>query len=186
MGRQAGRGPEETRLSVLDAAAHEFRAHGLQASLDRIAASAGVSKGGLKYHFASKDDLVLALARHLLEGFRENVRARLDPADTRPGALARAYISARTSIDPAIALQHQDLVLITMLSTVPVVQDLALADSAQWDHDLAQDGLPPHVYEVAIAAADGASCAAAWGSLTDDGALDRLRGYLIDLTLDAG
>lgn len=185
MGRQAGRSPEETRLAVLDAAAQEFRTHGLQASLDRIATSAGVSKGGLKYHFASKDELILALARHLLESFRENVRARLDPADARAGALVRAYISARMSLEPGVALQHQDLVLITMLSTVPSVQELALADSTRWEQDLSNDGLPPRVYEVAIAAADGASCAAAWGSFTDDGSLDRLRGYLIDLTLTA-
>lgn len=35
------------------------------ATLEAVAAAAGVSKGGLLYHFASKDALVDALARHV-------------------------------------------------------------------------------------------------------------------------
>ncbi|MEV4728318.1 TetR/AcrR family transcriptional regulator, partial [Micromonospora humida] len=94
MGRTAGRSPQDTRRALLDAAADAVRARGIHASLDDIARFAGVSKGGLIYHFASKDDLILELARDQLASFQAGIDAALDPTDTAPGRLTRAYLRA--------------------------------------------------------------------------------------------
>ena len=58
--------PAERRATVLDAAGRLFGAHGYDATrLEEIAAAAGVTKPILYRHFASKQDLYLALlARH--------------------------------------------------------------------------------------------------------------------------
>ena len=50
-------------------AANESNREGLLAmTLDRIAEEAGVSKGGLLYHFPSKDELIVALLTHFVNG----------------------------------------------------------------------------------------------------------------------
>ena len=178
MGRPAGRSAEDTRRHILAAAAQEIRESGLQASIDQIAQRAGVSKGGLKYHFESKGILLHGLAKELLEGFRTAVSDRVRRSPASPGSLTRAYVSARLFPDPDDALAKQDLVLITMLSTLPDIEALAGEDAAWWDEALARDGLPRHVYEVAMAAADGAACSAAWGSGGDAQSVTRLADHL--------
>src|SRR5690349_4191746 len=61
------------------------------ATLDAVAAAAGVSKGGLLYHFASKD----ALATGLLARLRERSAADADAIRTAPEGAAAYYL--RTS-----------------------------------------------------------------------------------------
>jgi TetR/AcrR family transcriptional regulator len=56
---QGSSGPEaSTRMRILDAALHEFAAHGVAgARVDRIAKAAGVNKAMIYYHFDSKEEL---------------------------------------------------------------------------------------------------------------------------------
>ncbi|HEY0135443.1 MAG TPA: helix-turn-helix domain-containing protein, partial [Nannocystis sp.] len=58
----------KTRARILDAAAQQFVRHGYRkASIDEIAKQAGIGKGTLYLHFATKTDvLVAALAREKL------------------------------------------------------------------------------------------------------------------------
>src|SRR2546423_9985142 len=55
----------DTRLAILQAAASIFARSGVSAAtLEDIAAEAGVTKGALCWHFHSKDDLVSAIIKH--------------------------------------------------------------------------------------------------------------------------
>jgi AcrR family transcriptional regulator len=185
MPRKAGRGPEETRRALLDAAGTAIRTRGISASLDDIAKTAGVSKGGLLYHFATKDALVRALAQDLLDTFRADVRAALDPADPGPGRLTRAYVRASldTSFDEVAV--RETIALIAQLISIPEIAGLARADAERWDRDLHADGLPDHVVTLVIAAADGASTAPLWGAGIDVAAARKLEQQLLELTHDA-
>ncbi|WP_114561391.1 TetR/AcrR family transcriptional regulator [Desertihabitans aurantiacus] len=185
MGRRAGRSPEATRRLLLDAAADLVRTRGLGASLDEMARAAGVSKGGLIYHFASKDELVLALAQDLLDEFREAVRTSLDPADTGPGRLTRAYV--RACLDPAAdeRTARELIILTAQLMTSAEVAELARRDEERWAAELAEDGLPPDVVTLVRAAADGASSAPLWGGPAAP-AFQRLREQLLALTREPG
>lgn len=60
--------PAEVRIGqILDAALAEFATHGFAATrMDDIAARAGLSKGGLYAHFASKEEVFEALLTHRL------------------------------------------------------------------------------------------------------------------------
>ncbi|MCX4472493.1 TetR/AcrR family transcriptional regulator [Micromonospora sp. NBC_01655] len=183
MGRKAGRSPGETRRLLLDAAGAIIRTRGVSATLDDIAQQAGVSKGGLVYHFASKEDLIRALADDLLQTFRNAVESALDPADTAPGRLTRAYVRAclDTSQDERVLLET--IALLAQLITIPAVAELARADAECWDRELRADGLPEEVLALVVSAADGAVNAPLWGTLTRTANLRRLEDQLIRLTL---
>src|SRR3954465_8010172 len=77
-----------TRNRLLDAAAAVVRRDGAQAlTLDAVAAEAGVSKGGLLYHFKTKRDLVQAMIERWLAEFQRDIDAA-DPS------FVRGYVKA--------------------------------------------------------------------------------------------
>ena len=56
---------QDTRLAILEAAVRIFARSGVSAAtLEEIAAEAGVTRGTLCWHFHSKDDLVTAIIKH--------------------------------------------------------------------------------------------------------------------------
>jgi AcrR family transcriptional regulator len=82
----------ETRWRILRAAEALAREAGPgHLSLDAVAARAGVSKGGLLYHFASKAKLMEALVADFLGEIDETLRA--EESTGRPDAVIDAYIS---------------------------------------------------------------------------------------------
>ncbi|WIV55653.1 TetR/AcrR family transcriptional regulator [Amycolatopsis nalaikhensis] len=182
MPRKAGRGPKETRRALLDAAGTVIRTRGISASLDDIAKAAGVSKGGLLYHFPAKDALVRTLAQDILDTFRAEVHAALDPADTAPGALTRAYVRASLDTSYDEVAVRENIALIAQLISIPEIAELARADAERWDRDLHADGLPDHVVTLVVAAADGASTAPLWGVGIEVAAARKLEQQLLDLT----
>ncbi|MCS7479496.1 TetR/AcrR family transcriptional regulator [Umezawaea endophytica] len=184
MARKAGRTPEETRRTLLDAAAAVIRTRGIAASLDEIARGAEVSKGGLLYHFATKDDLVQALAHDLLETFRAEVAAAVDPADDTPGRLTRAYVKACLASSHDEVALRESAALVVQLGTLPEVAALVRADALRWTTDLRADGLPNHVLALVVAAADGASAAPLWGGAVPHAEARLLERQLLRFTLE--
>ena len=185
MPRKAGRNPEETRRALLDAAATVIRTRGVSASLDDIARAAGVSKGGLLYHFPAKDALVRTLTQDLLDEFRPAVQAAVDPADTAPGRLTRAYVRASLDTSYDEVAVRETIALIAQLISIPEIAELARADAERWERDLHADGLPADVVTLVVAAADGASTAPLWGAGIDVAAARKLEQQLLALTRTA-
>ncbi|HMK98465.1 MAG TPA: TetR family transcriptional regulator, partial [Acidimicrobiales bacterium] len=64
-----------------------------QASLARIAARLGISKGVISYHFASKDDLIKQVVIDVVEAGRAYILPRVFAEPTGP-AMLRAYIES--------------------------------------------------------------------------------------------
>lgn len=92
----------EKRRAMLDAAVAEFRALGYQAaSMDAVAAAAGVSKRTLYNHFPSKEVLFRSLAEEMAK--RVSLFSRLDyrpDVPIRVQLLEYAHDSARLIDDP--------------------------------------------------------------------------------------
>jgi AcrR family transcriptional regulator len=75
--------PSERQEAILNTALDEFSAHGFAgASLNRIIAEAGLSKGSMYYYFDSKDDLYADVLRRQVERlFRDGPLAVPDATD---------------------------------------------------------------------------------------------------------
>src|SRR5262249_61464409 len=60
--------PQARRQTILEAAITVFAQHGFDAATtDDIARAAGLSKGGLYWHFKSKDDILAAILMQLFD-----------------------------------------------------------------------------------------------------------------------
>ncbi len=72
--------PKDTRInSVLEAAINEFIEKGYEnASMDAIAARAGLTKGGLYYHFKSKDDVLIKANERFMEPISKMINDALN------------------------------------------------------------------------------------------------------------
>lgn len=87
-----GRKPTITRDRLLDLAEEIVRTGGGAAlTIGALAQAAGISKGGVQYSFASKDDLVRALVGRWTSQFDALLEAQ---AETDPLAFVRRYIAA--------------------------------------------------------------------------------------------
>ncbi len=181
MGRTAGRSAEETRRAVIAAASRLIASRGRVVSLDAIAEAAGVSKGGLIYHFPSKDDLFAAIVRFYADAFRDRVMDRAAASTTERGRLTRAYVEVALDPRELTGEQRDRLVVIGQLMSIPAVSEIAAADVGRWERDLAADGVSPDIQQVVVAASDGAEGALLWGAEADEASLDRLRTTLIGL-----
>ncbi len=96
-----------TRATILETAEAVFLAEGyLEASMDRIAARAGVSKQTLYAHFGSKEALFLAMADAMIGAAAEALRkAAPTPgpeADPEPFLQAHAREQLRTATNPGL------------------------------------------------------------------------------------
>jgi AcrR family transcriptional regulator len=109
--RQEGRTfiEEARRRQIVDAAIQVIAESGYaQASLERIAFRAGISRGLISYHFAGRDDLMAAVVARAYEDGAAFMRPRIEAATT-PVEMLRAYVQSnleymRDHREPLLAL----------------------------------------------------------------------------------
>jgi AcrR family transcriptional regulator len=146
--------PRDRRNDLLDAAEQVLSRGGPQAlTLQTVAAEAGVSKGGLLYHFANKAELVAALVERLVADTNANL-ARYD--DGKPGSYTRAYIEGTTR---SITAEDGDAVLrrwavILAACTEPGMQEPISRAFEKWMECKPSDEFPLRA-QIARLAADG-------------------------------
>lgn len=162
-GERPTRNSDRTRTAVLAAAAEAMTERGTGVSLDYIAKRAGVSKGGLLHHFPNREALLVALIEDSQQRFREGVVGHLDLSENIPGKLLRAYVRALTSGSDATAQYFTAAPAWAGLYQIPRVAEIAAADAAWWDENLASDGLSPDRIMVVRRAAEGLAAAVAYG-----------------------
>lgn len=180
MGRTTGRDADDTRLLIIDAAARLISRRGSGVPISAIAEAAGVSKGGLLYHFASKDDLLEAVARCLFDAFYDAVH-NLAAADPDPGRLLRAYVRVSFA-DVADEAATRDMISVAaQLIHEPRIQQIAADDGARWHDELFADGLDPAVVRLVLTATDGVSAAPLWGTVLTRDDVDTLEAQLLEL-----
>jgi AcrR family transcriptional regulator len=137
--------PGTTKDRLLDAAAAVVRRDGPQAlTLDAVAAEAGVSKGGLLYHYGTKQELIEALVARWLGEFAEEI----DAADPQ---FVRGYVRAS---DPAGSVADE-FGLLAALVADPAVLSTVRERYAIWQDRVEREGSDPVDATVARLAADG-------------------------------
>jgi len=79
------RDAQERRDKLIAAAQHEFAAHGVDASLEKIARDAGVAIGTLYRHFPTRLDLLMAAFKPRLQEFLDGAKKALEIDDPWEG-----------------------------------------------------------------------------------------------------
>ncbi|PMB98997.1 TetR/AcrR family transcriptional regulator [Brevibacterium luteolum] len=74
---------QSNRTTILNAAVEVIEAEGITAvTFDSIAAASGITRGGIIYHFRSREDLIGAIHQHLARRWEEQLEAACGkPAD---------------------------------------------------------------------------------------------------------
>ena len=108
MASTPGRG--SSREKLLDAAADLISKNSVnELTLEGVAAAAGVTKGGLIYHFKTKDDLLGALVERMLGQIEQRQRAKAARRGDTTGALLQALI------DDTFEMSRKEKLLLTNL-----------------------------------------------------------------------
>lgn len=146
-----------TKQRILEAAGRTVIAHGVAGlTLEAVAEAAGLSKGGLLYHYASKEALLAAMVEHLIEVTEQRIDDHR-AADPGPGAWTRGYIRA-CAVDDVAAHDPTGRLGVALLAagaTNPGLTDGLRTRQATWRARLHDDGIDPVAAQVARLAADG-------------------------------
>ncbi|WP_030164614.1 TetR/AcrR family transcriptional regulator [Spirillospora albida] len=141
------------RDALLDAAESLLSEHGTQAlTLAAVADRAGVSKGGLLYHFPTKEALVKALVARVIAEFDELI-ASYD--DGTPGSYTRAYVLATFEILGGEARTHRRWSAITAAATDPEQAEPLGRAMRRWHGRAPADDPDPGTAAVVRLAAEG-------------------------------
>ena len=157
----------DARTRILDAAEALVRAKGVGGlTLDAAARQARVSKGGLLYHFASKEALLDALLRRLASFIQEDFDAYVAAEPPGPGRVARANIAWIFGQSTDHMNERCDRVAAVFLAAFhhdPALLDPVREQIARIRAAIAEDGLPPGRGMVVLAAIDGLFMARIFG-----------------------
>jgi len=138
------RDPSETRELIFAACGRILGSHGLSdLTLENVAEEAGLSKGGLLYHFPNKESLIEGLFEYHNSIFEERLSALEEEEGDDPGAWLRAY--ARASIeqitDPGNASLYASLFAAEERFTVASI--LMRSKYIDWQSKVEESGLDP-------------------------------------------
>ncbi|MGB4779055.1 TetR/AcrR family transcriptional regulator [Microbacterium sp.] len=139
-----------SRDRILDSAGRILvRDGGDAVTIAAVAREAGISKGGLFYHFASKELLIEGLVARYVATFDE----LLDSAGDDPGAATRAYLRSvehpgSPATQPVVAMLAAAVVNPASMATLRERYD-------RWQRRLDDDGVPAHLSATIRFAVDG-------------------------------
>jgi AcrR family transcriptional regulator len=141
------------REALLDAAESVLFEHGTQAlTLAAVADRAGVSKGGLLYHFPTKEALVKAMVARVIEEF-DGLIASYD--DGTPGSYTRAYVEATFEILGGEARAYRRWSAITAAAADPEQAEPLNEAMRRWHGRDPADDPDPGAAQVVRLAAEG-------------------------------
>lgn len=119
-------------------------------TIDAVARAAGVSKGAVLYHFASKDQLLAAVLDSLFDGFDASIES-----EARRGiGWLRAYLRASFPDDRAGYLRETQAIF-AILSLRPELRAVARQRFLRWHEQAMSDGQDPVTASLIRAAIDG-------------------------------
>ncbi|MEU3019776.1 MULTISPECIES: TetR/AcrR family transcriptional regulator [unclassified Nocardiopsis] len=107
-----------SRTLILDAAVRLTDRRGITAlTLEATAEEAGLTKGGLLYHFRTRDDLVLAIQHHLTRHWEERLVAELGKPWSQATSLERGAAYVRVMMRDEV--RHADLAFMVEAESNP-------------------------------------------------------------------
>ncbi|TCH96719.1 TetR/AcrR family transcriptional regulator [Roseococcus sp. SYP-B2431] len=150
--------PADARTRILDSAERIVQVKGVAGlTLDAAAREAGVSKGGLLYHFASKQALLIGLLTRLSASIEAHFEAVLALQPPGRGRVTRAMLAWTFDHPDSVCEQHERAagVFLASFHQDPVLLDPIREVFARIRAKLREDGLPPGHAMAVMAACDG-------------------------------
>ena len=143
---------------IIDAAEAIVEEHGVAAlTLEQAAKRAGVSKGGVLYHFPSKEALVAAMIGRFTQRF-DNAVAQLTAEDSSAkGRTTRSYVKASFGHAPGTGPKFDRACgsITAALANNPGNLAVVREQSARWQRAVEADGLDPVFASIIRLAVDG-------------------------------
>ncbi|MDZ7749489.1 MAG: TetR/AcrR family transcriptional regulator [Halofilum sp. (in: g-proteobacteria)] len=125
-------------------------------TLEAVAATAGLSKGGLLYHYATKEALLTAMVERLVAVTEQRIAAHR-AEDDAPGSWTRGYVRA-CAVDDVPAHDPAGRLGVALLAAGAINPGLTAglrARQSTWRARLRDDGIDPLAAQLARLAADG-------------------------------
>ncbi len=146
-----------TKDRIIDAAEEVVLRDGVaRLTLEAAAAEAGLSKGGVLYHYPTRDALVAGMVNKIIEEFDHDID-RLLEGDDGAGRFTRAYI--RATMAPSSPRPDREdrlgAALIAAAAAEPALLVPLQRAADRWQRRLEHDGLDPTVATVLRLACDG-------------------------------
>jgi AcrR family transcriptional regulator len=161
-----------TRDRLLQATSHIIQTQGIERlTLDAVAKEAKVSKGGLLYHFATKEAPIAGVIQSLMDEFDADIERELelDRSPESPGSWLRAYVKATFNGKPLPTKLISSLVLVA--SCNPELLQLVQGKFDGWQQKILANGLDPVRASLVRLATDGFGDAELFGYMPPNAAL---------------
>lgn len=139
---------------ILDAAVAVIESDGITAvTFDSVAAAADLTRGGIIYHYRSRDELIRALHEHLAADWERQLIDACGKTATEASPLERLIAYIRVAANSASRAEVQMLIEsrgtenynpwadVLERWTLPAHDNSTAADDAAWTAQLAADGL---------------------------------------------
>jgi AcrR family transcriptional regulator len=138
------RSAAETRQAILDAADQIVHTQGVtHLTLEAVAKAAGVSKGGLLYHFPGKEALIKGMILYQVEsGTRRIDEIAAGTNDTGPGGWARALLHFIFE-KPVQSVEGDGSGLLAAVAENPELLEPFREMNNRWQRRLENDGIDP-------------------------------------------
>jgi AcrR family transcriptional regulator len=146
-----------TRDNIIRAAHRLIRHKGIaHFTLDKVAEEAGISKGGLLYHFPSKEALARAINLFITDAFEELLNRELASSsdETEPGRWTRAYIKATFALKQEM-MTDISAALLLLETSEPKYLTLLQEKYLYWQQQIENDKLDPILATLIRLAVDG-------------------------------
>jgi AcrR family transcriptional regulator len=143
-----------TQKAILDAANRIVIEQGVERlTLEQVAAEAGISKGGLLYHFPTKEALIKGMINHYLERFTEDFNEASEKDGDTPGRWNRSYLTTTFADNQRIPRMSSGL--LAAVATDPSLLAPLQERFREWVSLLYQDGIDPTTAAIVHLVADG-------------------------------
>ncbi len=168
---------QNTKKGILEAASRVIQQSGVsRMTLEEVAAEAKVSKGGLLYHFPSKNALIRGLVDDLIA--QCDLFFDSHKHDSSPGGFTRAYLQSSLFLDASSAVG-----VVSAIANDPSLLEPLHKAYARWQARLDNDGIDPVVATMVRLIADGLWFSSLIGTPSlDQSIVKRLIRYIDDLT----
>lgn len=147
---------KQTRRQIFEACSRILRDEGLiNLTLEAVANKAGISKGGLLYHFPSKKELIEAVFEYHNGIFETRLQELTEQQGDEPGAWLRAYAIASIEqiIDPDNAGLYASM--FAAEERYDSAHQLMRSKYTNWQEHVENCGIDPTIATLARLAVDG-------------------------------